>query len=189
MSRMLLRGLVVAAFSLGVGACAHDIGTPQTNIDTIQTLRKVDLAPMAVGSFVPGPKVSTGEDRSTTIRAINEVTAPGGTFSGYLKTTFESELRAAGRFDPNATLVLSGVLTDRSLDSAIGTGTASLAATITLSKDGKTVFEKPYRVDAKWDSSFLGAIAIPDAINNFTGLFDKLATKVLTDPELAAAAR
>ncbi len=95
---------------------------------------------------------------------------------------------AAGRFDPNSHLVLEGLLTRRDVDSTPGTGRAALAAHFTLRRDAAVVYEKDLDVDAKWDSSFLGAVAIPDAINNFTGLFDKLSVKLLSDPDLAAAA-
>ena len=172
----------------GLAGCAMNISAPQASLSGIEAVRSADLPPLAVGNFVPGGEVSPSDDRSTTVRAINTIDAPGGSFAGLLKQTLETDLKGAGRLDSNAPMVLSGVLTRRTVDSTVGTGTASLAADFTLTRDGKTVFDKTLRVDDSWDSSFLGAVAIPDAINHFTGLFEKLSLTLLADPDFKAAA-
>ncbi len=177
----------VAGLSLAVMGCAAKIGAPQANLDGIEAMRQQSLPPMAVGIFAPGAPLTASDDRSTTIRAINTLAAPGGSFSGYLKDTVAADLRAMGRLDPNAPLVLDGLLTRREVDSSIGTGHSALAAHFTLRRADAVVYAKDLSVETSWDSSFLGAVAIPDAINNFTGLFDKLAVKLLTDPDLKAA--
>ena len=44
-------------------------------------------------------------------------------------------------------------------------------------------------VDAKWESTFIGAVAIPDAMNNYYALYDKLTLSLLTDADFKAAAK
>jgi hypothetical protein len=51
------------------------------------------------------------------------------------------------------------------------------------------VFDKTLSAETVWDSNFLGAVAIPDAFNHYTGLFAELAGKLYADPEFVAAAR
>ncbi|HEY0105439.1 MAG TPA: hypothetical protein VGB91_05090 [Rhizomicrobium sp.] len=187
-ARKTLRRLAaVALLALASAGCAATIGQPQASLSGIQAVRQQDLPPIALGTFGPGGSVSASDDRATTVRAINTLAAPGGTFSGYLKTTIESDLRAAGRLDPNAPVVLEGLLTRREIVSSVGTGRAALAAHFTLRRDARVLLEKDIAVDATWDSSFLGAVAIPDAINNFTGLFERLSVKLLTDPDVKSA--
>ena len=176
-----------AALALTVSGCAAQVGAPQASIASIEAVRRIDIPSLKLGDFKPGGTLKPADDKSITIRAINVISAPGGSFAGYLKATLEADLRAAGRLDGNSPYVLNGVLIRSDLSSAIGTGTAAIGATFTLLKDGKSLYEKNLSVDATWDSSFLGAIAIPDAINNYTGLYEKLSLTVLSDPDFKAA--
>jgi hypothetical protein len=180
-----LAGLAAAGLlALSAAGCAASIGAVQPSFSAVEAVHQVDVPVMSVGTFAPGPKV---EDRSITVRAINVLKAPGGSFSGYLKSTLEADLKAGGKLDPGAPIVLQGVLTRSDLSSAIGTGTAVLGAHFTLLRDGKSVFEKDLSVNASWDSSFLGAVAIPDAINQYTALYEKLSVALLTDADFKAA--
>src|SRR5581483_7776331 len=106
----------------------------------------------------------------------------------YLADTIVAELKAAGRFDPNATLMVTGVITDTHVDSAMPTAHAMLAAHFTLLRQGLPVFEKTLVVESSWNSNFVGAVAIPDAFNHYAGLFPLLAGKLFSDPEFRAAA-
>ena len=123
-------------------------------------MHRIDVPAIRIGTFGLGPKITPADDKSITIRAINVLKAPGGSFAGYLKSTLEADLKAGGKLDPDAPIVLQGLLTRSDLSSAIGTGTGVLGARFTLLKDGKTVFDKELTVNASWDSSFLGALAI-----------------------------
>lgn len=115
--------------------------------------------------------------------------AKGSTFAGFLKETFATELRAAGKLDPAAPLVLSGELTESRAGENLASGTAALGARLTLLRGGKPVFSKPYRVETKWKSDFIGAIAIPDAFRNYNSLYAMLVRQALSDPEMVAAMR
>jgi hypothetical protein len=186
--RAIVRLAACAALAGTLAGCAMNIGAPQASLTGIEAVRQAGVPPLALGGFVPGGSVSASDDRSTMVRAVNTIDAPGGSFAGMLRSTLMADLNGAGRYDPSAPLTLSGVLTERMVDSTVGTGTASLAADFTLARDGKTVFDKRLRVNDSWDSSFVGAEAIPDATNHFTGLFEKLSLKLLADPDFRAAA-
>jgi hypothetical protein len=154
----------------------------------IQAVRRANLPAMRVGDFTPAPGRPTEMDRSVTVRAGVQ-SAPGGSFARYLGDTLQAELKGAGKLDPNATLVVSGLLTDTHVDSAMPTARAGLSAKFTLVRDGRTVFEKTLSVQSSWDSDFVGAVAIPDAFNHYTALFSKLVSVLLTDPDFIAAAQ
>ncbi|MFI4973420.1 MAG: hypothetical protein ACHP84_02650 [Caulobacterales bacterium] len=161
---------------------------PQANLDDIQALRAGGIAPLRVGSFVPGPGQPTFMDKSIMVRA-GEQAAPGGSFSRHLGDTIEAQLEAAGKFDPNSAQVVSGVITKTHLDSSMPTGRAELAATFTLTRDGRTVFQKTIDDQSTWNSDFVGAVAIPDAFNHYEGLFTQIAGELFADPEFRTAAR
>src|SRR5690606_487165 len=100
---------------------------------------------------------------------------PGGdSFSKYLGDCLATELRAAGKFDAASGLVVSGLLTESRVSSGVPTGEAALAATFIVTRDGARVYEKTLSVRSTWESSVIGAVAIPDAINQYTALYGRL---------------
>ena len=72
-----------------------------------------------------------------------------------------------------------GYLIDRQLDPAIGQGSGKLAARFIASRQGKVVFDRELAAESTWESSFVGAIAIPMAIHEFNALFRKLVAKLI----------
>jgi hypothetical protein len=181
----------LSALALGLAACTMTpLPGPQATLDNIQAVRAADPAPMQIGAFTAAPGSPTQMDAAVTVRAGIQP-APEGSFAKYLGDTIGADLKAAGKLDPNAILVISGVVTDTHLDSGMPAGTAhaGLAAKFTLLKAGKPVFDKILSVDTVWDSNFIGAVAIPDAVDHYIGLFQALATKLFTDPDFVAASR
>ncbi len=186
------RGLIAAALgamALALSACATPpMAPPQATLDNIQALRAANLAPMKVGDFTAGPGHPKEMDKRIVVRAGAQA-APNGSYARYLADTIRAELEGGGRFDANSTTVLSGVITDSHVDSSLPLGHASLAVRFTLVRDGKVVFEKTVSADATWESNFIGAVAIPFAFNNYTGLFNQVTTKLFADPDFRAAAK
>jgi hypothetical protein len=182
-------GAFAGAAVLILTACAEPaLPPPQASLDGIQALRAADAASMKIGDFSPAPGPPTMMDKSIMVRAGTQA-APEGSFAAYLADTLAAELKGAGRLDPNSSLVLSGVITDTHADAAMPTARARLAARFTLTRSGQTVFDKTLSVEAEWNSDFVGAVAIPDAFNQYSGLFPQLATKLFADPQFKAAAR
>ena len=187
MIRPLALALVAVAL-LALGACAMEpLPAPSATLDNIQAVRAANIAPLKIGDFVPGPGRPTEMDKEFAVRGGIQP-APEGSFAKYLGDTLAAQLKSAGKLDPNSALVVSGVVTDTHVDSAMPTGSAALAAKFTLIRDGKTVFEKTLRVSDSWNSDFVGAVAIPDAINHYTGLYSNLAGALFSDPDFRAAA-
>jgi len=180
--------LVVALSGLALSGCVSvKMGSPQPSLQTLEALRASDFPAMAVGSFTLAPGLPASLDRSASIRAVSLSSPEDGSFAKYLGKVLETDLRLSGKLDPNADTVLSGLLTASSVDSESDKGRATLGAKFSLLRAGKRVFEKTLKVDATWDSTFIGAVAIPDAINNYTALYDKLALSLLTDADFKAA--
>ncbi len=179
-------GLVLSV-AVVVGACGTvPMGSPHASMDDIRTLRGADFRPVIVAEFRPAPNLDKGADASVGVRAIT-LTAPHGSFSGYLKETLETQLSAAGLLDSRADRIIEGQLTDRQLDAAVGTGTGRLAARIVVRRAGRPVYDREVAVSSSWESSFVGAVAVPTAINEFTALFHKLMEKLVADPDFRRA--
>lgn len=125
-------------------------------------------------------------DLSVGVRATT-LAAPQGSFARYLQETLEAELRAAGLLDSSSDALIEGTLTDRQLDPAINLGSGRLAARIVVKRNGQIAFDRELKVEATWESSFVGAVAIPAAINEFNALFRKLVSKLLNDQDFRRA--
>jgi hypothetical protein len=182
-----LVGLGALAISLS-GCAMQQIGPPIANINDIQAIRVGAIGPLQVGTFTPAPGRPTEMDKSVSVRAGYQ-NAPGGSYAAYLGDVLATDLKAAGRFDPASTLVVSGVVTRTHLDSEIGAGHGELEAHFTLTKKGAVTFDKTLSVENTWDSSYFADLAIPAALNNYAGLFQSLANKLFTDPDFIAATK
>ncbi len=142
---------------------------------------------MRVGGFVPGPAVSQSADSALTVRA-GVLNAPGGSFARYLGDTLAADLKAAGRYDAGSPLEIRGILTETHVDSMGLHGHARLAADVTLAREGKPVFGKRVEASSEWSSDFAGAVAIPEAMNHYIGLYQQLVGQLLADKEFRQAA-
>jgi len=183
----MVRVLFVALCGLAATACVNmTLPVPQPTMQTLQIMRGSDLAPMKVGKFTAAPGLKGG-DSSVTIRSV-VLAAPDGSLATYLQKQVEADLRAAGKLDPESSLELDGELTQSDANS-MNAGNAVLAAKFVLHKADAAVFEKEISVDAQWDTSFVGAVAIPEAMNQYTALYDKLVAKLMSDPGFISAAR
>jgi len=172
--------------NLQLGACTSQIDAISPSFETVQVLREKAVPSLALGKFIP---VSRDIGRSVAIRMSVMHAPKGQNFAEFLGASFETELKAAGKLNPSSPLRLQGVLTESHASEDLARGGASLAATITLTQSGKTVFSKPYRVETRWRSDFIGAIAIPEAFRQYNSLYALLVRQVLSDPGLITAAK
>lgn len=186
----LLKLFALGAIASSLAGC---VGVPLADhtpsMEAMQLLRGGGYAPMHSGTFAPAPGADEKMDRSLGCRAANVSSPDDGSFAHYLGKTLESDLRAAGKLAAGSTLVVDGLLTRSDIDCGIGTGSATLAAHFTLKRGAQTVYDKELSVHATWHSEFIGAVAIPAAINEYSALYNKLVVTLLSDPDFKAAAK
>jgi hypothetical protein len=88
---------------------------------------------------------------------------------------------------PKYTPTVTGVLTRNELSSGVRTGSAAVAGQFVLMRDGQTTFSKAFAAEHEWESSFIGAIAIPFAIDNYTATVQQLLGELFADPDFTSA--
>jgi hypothetical protein len=172
---------VTAAAVQLTGCASIQMTAPQAALENTAKLRTANLAPAAVGSFTADAKA--GSDNSMSIRGGNSVQAPGGSFAKHLGETLKAELQTAGLLDAASANVITGTLTSSVLNASIGTADGKLAARFVVTRAGAVKYDRELSVDSSWESSFIGAVAIPLAANNYEGLYRKLITKLLDDAD------
>lgn len=177
--------LIVAALLATIAGCVH-MPAPvyQPAIDTTELLMQRHASGFDVGTFDSAPGVP---NRRLGIRGSSLRGGVDGTFSTYLQEALTAELKAAGRYDPQSATRISGTLLRNELTGGTRTGKAVLAARFVLEREGQVVLQRTYEIEHRWDSSFIGAIAIPEAMGNYPAAVQKLIAAVMADPDFQRA--
>jgi hypothetical protein len=168
--------------------CTTVLPPPMAGGENSQSLRAANLTPTNVGVFklAAGLPPQLDKELAGGLRGGN-IAAPSGSFSQQLKDALKAELQSAGLLDLQSRTTIEGQLTDSKVDAAIGTGTARLAARFQVLRDGQVLFDKELAAEDSWDSSFVGAIAIPRAIEHYGGMYKLLVGKLLNEPDFRRA--
>lgn len=178
--------LVVTIQSL-TGCMTVKMPEPTPSMANLEKLRGANLAPVKTGSFILAPGKNAALDRGVSGLRGSSITPASGSFAEQLRSELMTELKAAGLYAESADVVIKGELTDSQVDAAIGTGTAKLSARFIIQRAEKPVYDKELTVNSSWESSFVGAIAIPEAINQYTALYKKLIGKLFDDSDFRSA--
>ncbi|MFN3668099.1 MAG: hypothetical protein ACK4VY_02225 [Brevundimonas sp.] len=185
--RRVIRVVGALAALSTLAACVHEPApTYQPGLASLQALRAGTTA-IGVDDFGAGAGVN---DSRHIMRGNSMTGGSDGAYSTYLQEALETELRNAGRLDAAARLRLSGTLTANQLDATgFSIGQASVGARFVLTRDGQVVYDKVHTVDHQWESSFLGAVAIPAAMQGYAATVQKLTHELFSDPAFQAATR
>jgi len=184
-----LAALSLAAWTLATltGCASVQADATSASPQVIERLRGSNLQTMQAGKFTLAPGKPSEMDRSLSGLRGSSLTPARGSFAQLLKDTFVLELTAAGLYDASSPLVVEAELTDSRVDAAIGTGTGRLAARFTVKRSGALLYDRELAVDASWESSFMGAVAIPMAMDQYRALYKALVLKLIDDPDFRKA--
>ena len=178
--------LAIAA-SLMTGCAQVKMSEPTPGIENIQKIKSATTTPIGVEQFTAATSLGKDGDKSISVRSNNVSSPYDSSFAKYLQETLTADIRAAGLLDPKSNVQIKGQLTESKVDPSMGTGTASVSARFQVQKTGVQVFDKELHAKSSWDSSFVGAIAIPAAINGYTALYQKLVGQLLDDSDFRNA--
>lgn len=182
------RLFAIACVLFTTGCAQITMGSPKPTMENTQALRSSPLAPAQVGAFTVDAGKPAAMDRSHSLRGANSVQSPiQGSFAQYLRESLVVELDAAGLLRPTAETVITGTLLNSTVDPAMGTGTAALQARFVVTRNGQQRYAKELSANAQWESSFMGAVAIPLAAANYEGVYRKLVGQLVNDPDFRRA--
>lgn len=106
----------------------------------------------------------------------------GGTFADYLKVSLEEHLKSANLFDKDSSLTISAVLLKNEVHvNSFVTGEADISANFIVRQGEKIIYEKIHTIHHEWESSFAGAVAIPNATANYPIAIQKLINSLMSD--------
>jgi hypothetical protein len=167
-------------------ACTTTIPVYAPSVANVDVTAKL-AGPVSVGKF----EFEKGRESE-----LNSVGARGGvfvspvndSFADYFSDAAAGELKAAGKFDASSPRVLTGVLVKNYLTAAgAQVNESDLQVRFRLAQSGSTLYEKLIQAQSQWESSFMGAVAIPLARNNYVATIQKLLGNLFSDPDFVRA--
>ena len=176
--------LLLLVFSLFLTGCAVNAPVFQPDFELVNKMKDANLPAMTSGEFKPkDPSVET-----VTIRGSTLSSPYANSFALYLKAALDEQLKQAAIWDPKSSIIISGTLLRNDFDgSGISVGEADLEANFSVSRDGNEILNKNYVIHHEWESSFMGAIAIPRAVENYGVSVQKLLDALFADQEFINA--
>jgi len=179
--------ILLAAIPL-IGCSMTAVPVQTASINAVQAISAAHLPPMWTGSFRQASNLPPQHDRGLSVRAAT-IRPEGGSFAGYLGETLKAQLRTAGRLDVTSNIIISGEIVRSEIGSGIGenAGHGLLAAEFTVTRGTIQNFRKVITVEARWNSSFIGGVAIPAAERNYMALYPALVTRLFSDPDFLSA--
>jgi hypothetical protein len=176
----------VATLAL-ISACSTPAPPYQPSISNVETLKR-SSGPVTVGVFAVKPGMPNAN--AVGLRAASMVSPVGADYAAYLGDAIRQELELAGKLSPKSNIEVSGVLTRNEINAGgLSTNDGVLEALFTVKKDGAVRYNKAKRADASWESSFVGAIAIPKAQQQYPLLVQSLLGQLIGDAEFQAAVK
>lgn len=185
--RCLAVWLMCLGAALLVGCANVKLAEPSAAVENVQKAKTAGIAPVAVGTFKLAPGKDASLDQVVSIRSNRFYSPYDSSFSKYLAQTLTVDLRAAGLLATDSRRSIHGELTQSTVDASIGQGKGSLAGRFSVLDDGRKTYDKELKVEATWDSPFVGAVAVPAAINEYMALYHKIIAQLLDDPEFRKA--
>lgn len=181
---------IAAAGLSGLSACASFVTPPyQPGISNVQALQAIGGCQARVGTFRTGTDTPARLE-SLTVRVHSLTSSVDGSFASYLAEALRRELATAGCLAADAAAVIDGTLLENGLDAnGANIGVTTVGARFQVMRDGRAAYERTLSVRHEWESSFLGAIAIPNAVANYAPAVQKLLAELLADPAFRAAIR
>lgn len=177
------RVLAALASVLLASGCAMQAPRYQPSIDNVEALKATPRS-LAVGTFT----VQAGTSPSIGLRGSSMNSPIGSDYAAYLADALRQELMLAGKLDAKSMIEVSGQLLKNDIAAGgIVTNSAEIEARFVVKNSGVSRFDKIKRAESSWESSFIGAVAIPKAQQQYPLIVQKLLTSLWSDPDFQAA--
>jgi len=180
----MIKLVVVLVFSFIASGCMTMQTPPyQPALDNYEQLQAGNYKKTVIGNFsVADPNLQQISVRGNPLRSsINN------SFGSYLKAALEEEFYKAGLLSRDSKCVISGVVVENDIDAAVGTASGHISAKVVINDNGTIVFDKTISATHHWPSSFVGAVAIPRAGENYPLIVQNFIKALIEDADFKKA--
>jgi hypothetical protein len=176
---------VIALVALASG-CSMMAPQYSASLTNVQALKDGGDFSAKVGEF--SATKDPGNVNPISIRGSSLSSPYGGSYALYLAEAVKQELSLAGKLSSGADVEISGVLQKNDLDgSGFSKGAGVIEARFVVKKSGQVRYDQVKLVNTEWESSFVGAVAIPKAQQEYPVLVQKLLAALYADPAFIKA--
>lgn len=174
--------LAVPAMVCSIAACTVPAPRYEPSYDNVQLLK--GGGPVKIVDFKSGmPKVGKITLRGSSLKSPYEKD-----MVHYLQAALQSEFEKAGLLSQASTKSVTAVVTENSIDaSGASVGRGKISATFKVLDSERQIYEKAVTVADEWESSFIGAIAIPRAAAAYPALAKELFNTLYSDRQFVGA--
>ena len=180
------RPLAALAGLLTLTGCVERLASPEPSIDTVQSLRAFDMAPVSVNPFA-ATGAALEHEIGINVRAGHFTPPKGMGWSGWLHDSLVAQLAAVGRHDPASPIHIEATLIENRSGDGFTDGRAVLAARFVVTRNGVVVYDRVKRTDIDWENSFIGVLAYEAAYRHYTALYPKVLESLFVDPDFRTA--
>ena len=169
-----------------LSGCAGPAPSYSPSVDNVERLKKANAASTKLGAFVPKAGMENAD--AISLRAASMVSPVGKNFADYLAAALRSELELAKLYDPASAVEVSGTLLRNNVNAGgISTNDGQLEAQFVVKRNAEVRYDKVKKVTRQWDGAFAGAVAVPQAANNYPLMVQQLLAELFADPEFLQA--
>ena len=175
----------LAVFAVTSG-CSLVAPRYSASIENVQKVKDIALQPVKVGTFTSTP--GDGNANPISIRGSSLASPYEASYAKYLAEALRQELELAGKLAPDATIEISGALNKNDINvPATSSASGDLAARFVVTRAGESRYDQVKSIHDVWDSSFIGAVAIPRAQERYPVMVQKLLAELYADPAFISA--
>ena len=166
--------------------CAGPAPNYTPSVDNVARLKKTSSSEVKVGTFATKPGMQSAD--AISLRASSMVSPVGKNYGDYLAAALRSELELAKLHAPNSPVEVSGTLLHNNINAGgIQTNDGQLAAQFVVKKGEEVRYDKVKKITRQWEGAFAGAVAIPQAANNYPLMVQDLLGALFADPDFFAS--
>jgi hypothetical protein len=179
---LLVLFLVATLASTGCSIMAPKYTASLTNV---QQVKDSGIQALKVGTFesIPGK----GNANPISLRGSSLDSPYEKSYAKYLAEAVRQELSLAGKLAPDAQIEVSGALTKNDINIPVSSGSGDIEARFVVTRGGVVQYNQVKSTHDEWDSSFVGAIAIPRAQDRYPIMVQKLLASLYADPAFIQA--
>lgn len=176
--------LLVFAFT-GAG-CSMVAPKYTPSVSGVQELKQSGDIKAEVAPF--DSKEQRGNANPISLRGSQMHSPYNDSYAAYLTEAVRQDLILAGELSPQSDLVITGTLLKNDLSAgSASTGEGDIEARFIVRKGNDVRYNQVKQAHTKWESSFVGAVAIPKAQQQYPVLVQKLLGQLYSDPAFMKA--
>ncbi|MGJ8691694.1 MAG: hypothetical protein ACSHW0_04375 [Thalassotalea sp.] len=177
-----LKVAAIATIIVLTTACTAIAPQYQAQVNNVDKLTAVK-SDLQVTGFTIDKKLNSISLRGSSLESPVEKS-----FAKYIENALILELSKAKLYNTLSPRIITAEVVQNELDaSGFSTGEGVISVAFTITENEQTLFEKTITSKVTWESSFMGAVAIPNAISSYPKLVSTLLADLYSDVDFVNA--